>query len=240
MTTQITIGLAFLAGLASFLSPCVLPLVPIYLAQLVGPSVYQASNSERTLSARIITFCHALLFVGGFTLAFIALGATASTLGYFLKTNIEIFRQAGGMILIAMGLYMIGILRIPFLDRQKRFHFQPERPGYPASLLFGVIFGIAWTPCFGPILASILALAARSATLQQGVWLLLVYSLGLGVPFLLLGLGFNQLSQVLKWLKPHLRKIEVVTGILMVVVGIIIFLNLLLYFNQFLNFGITI
>lgn len=240
MNTQITIGLAFLAGLASFLSPCVLPLVPIYLAQLVGPSVYQASNTNKTLSTRIITFCHAALFVGGFTLAFIALGATASTLGYFLKTNIALFRQAGGIILIAMGLFMIGILRIPFLDRQKRFDFQPERPSYPASLLFGVIFGIAWTPCFGPILASILALAARSATLQQGVWLLLVYSLGLGVPFLLLGLGFNQLSQLLKWLKPHLRKIEVVTGILMVVVGIIIFLNLLLYFNQFLNFGITI
>jgi cytochrome c-type biogenesis protein len=202
--------------------------------------VYQATNTEKTLLARVVTFCHAALFVGGFTLAFITLGATASTLGYFLRTNISIFRQAGGIILVVMGLYMIGLLRIPLLDRQKRFDFRPERPSYPASLLFGVIFGIAWTPCFGPILASILALAARSATLQQGVWLLLVYSLGLGVPFLLLGLGFNQLSQVLKWLKPHLRKIEVATGVLMIVVGVIIFLNLLLYFNQFLNFDITI
>ena len=232
MSTQITIGLAFLAGLASFLSPCILPLVPIYLAQLVGPSVYQATSTERTTSTRLITFLHAATFVVGFSLAFIALGATASTLGYFLRANIVLLRQGGGIILIIMGLYMTGIVRIPLLDRQKRFTFQPERPSYPASLLFGIIFGIAWTPCIGPILSSILYLAARSATLQQGVWLLLVYSLGLGVPFLLLGLGFNQFSQALKWLKPHLRKIEVGTGIFMIGVGVIIFFNLLLYFNQ--------
>jgi cytochrome c-type biogenesis protein len=181
---------------------------------------------------RISTFCHATLFVAGFTLAFIALGATASTLGYFLRANIGILRQAGGIFLILMGLSMTGILRIPFLDRQRRFAFQPERPSYPASLLFGIIFGIAWTPCFGPILSSILYLAARSATLQQGVWLLFVYSLGLGVPFLLLGLGFNQLSRALKWLKPHLGKIEVGTGVLMIGLGIVIFFNLLLYLFQ--------
>lgn len=230
MSTQITIGIAFLAGLASFLSPCVLPLVPIYLAQLVGPSVYQATNTDRTLSTRVITFCHAALFVGGFTLAFIALGATASTLGSLLRANIGILRQAGGIILIVMGLSMTGILRIPFLERQRRFVFQPDRPSYPASLLFGIIFGIAWTPCSGPILGSILTLAAGSATLQQGVWLLLVYSLGLGVPFLLLGLGFNQLSVALKWLKPHLGKIEVGTGALMIGLGIVIFFNLFTYF----------
>jgi cytochrome c-type biogenesis protein len=229
MSTQTTIGIAFLAGLASFLSPCVLPLVPIYLAQLVGPSVYQATNTDKTLSARIITFCHAALFVAGFTLAFIALGATASTLGYFLKANIGVLRQAGGIILVVMGLSMTGILRIPFLERQRRLAFHPERPSYPASLLFGVIFGIAWTPCFGPILGSILSLAAASATLQQGVWLLFAYSLGLGVPFLLLGLGFNQLSRALKWLKPHLGKIEVGTGVLMIGLGIVIFFNLLPY-----------
>jgi len=235
MNTQITVGLAFLAGLASFLSPCVLPLVPIYLAQLVGPGVHQATSTNRTTSTRLITFLHAATFVGGFTLAFIALGATASSLGYFLKANIGILRQAGGIILIIMGMHVTGLLRIPLLSRQKRFAFQTERPSYPASLLFGIIFGIAWTPCFGPILSAILYLAARSATLQQGVWLLFVYSLGLGIPFLLLGLGFNQFSLALKWLKPHLRKIEVGTGVLMIGVGVVIFFNLLLYFNQFFN-----
>lgn len=240
MSTQITIGLAFLAGLASFLSPCVLPLVPIYLAQLVGQSVYQATSTERTASTRLITFLHAATFVTGFSLAFIALGATASTLGYFLRANLGILRQAGGLLLIVIGLHVAGILRIPFLYQQKRFAFQAERPSYPASLLFGIIFGIAWTPCIGPILSAILYLAARSATLQQGVWLLSVYSLGLGMPFLLLGLGINQLSLVLKWLKPHLGKIEVGTGILMIGVGVVIFFNLLLYFNQFLNFGLSL
>jgi cytochrome c-type biogenesis protein len=234
MTTQISIGLAFLAGLASFISPCVLPLVPIYLAQLVGPSVYQATSTERTASTRLITFLHAAAFVGGFTLAFIALGATASALGYFLRANVGILRQAGGIILIVMGLHVTGIVRIPFLYRQRRFAFQPERPSYPSSLLIGIIFGIAWTPCIGPILSAILYLAARSATLQQGVWLLLAYSLGLGVPFLMLGLSFNQLSRVLKGLKPHLGKIEVGTGVFMIGVGVVIFFNLLPYFNQFL------
>jgi len=240
MSTQITLSLAFLAGLASFLSPCVLPLVPIYLAQLVGPSVYQAASTDRTASTRLITFLHAATFVTGFSLAFIALGATASTLGYFLRANIGILRQAGGIILILMGLHVAGIVRIPLLSAQKRFTFQPERPSYPASLLFGIIFGIAWTPCIGPILSAILYLAARSATLQQGVWLLLAYSLGLGVPFLLLGLGFNQLSRALKGLKPHLGKIEVATGVFMIGVGVIIFFNLLLYLNQFWNFGISL
>lgn len=240
MSTQISIGLAFLAGLVSFLSPCVLPLVPIYLAQLVGPSVYQASSTDRTTSTRLITFLHAATFVGGFSLAFIALGATASTLGYFLRANIGIIRQAGGIILILMGLHVAGIVRIPILYQQKRFTFQPERPSYPASLLFGIIFGIAWTPCIGPILSAILYLAARSATLQQGVWLLLAYSIGLGVPFLLLGLGFNQFSRALKGLKPHLEKIEVATGVLMIGVGVVIFFNLLLYLNQLLNFGISL
>ena len=236
MSTQISIGLAFLAGLASFLSPCILPLVPIYLAQLVGPSVYQAISTDRMTSTRLITFLHAATFVTGFSLAFIALGATASTLGYFLRANIGILRQGGGIILILMGLHVAGIVRIPFLSRQKRFAFQRERPSYPASFLFGIIFGLAWTPCIGPILSAILYLAARSATLQQGVWLLLAYSLGLGVPFLLLGLGFNQFSRALKGLKPHLGKIEVGTGVFMIGVGVVIFFNLLLYLNQFLNF----
>jgi cytochrome c-type biogenesis protein len=240
MNTQVTIGIAFLAGLASFLSPCILPLVPIYLAQLVGPSVYQAISTDRTGLTRLITFLHAATFVIGFALAFTALGAVASTLGYFLSINKGILRQGGGIILMLMGLHVAGIVPIPFLSRQKRFAFQPEQPGYPASFLFGIIFGIAWTPCISPILSAILSLAAASATLQQGVWLLLAYSLGLGVPFLLLGLGFNQFSRALKGLKPHLGKIEVGTGVFMIGVGVVIYFNLLLYLNQFLNFGTSL
>lgn len=243
--SQISLGIAFIAGLASFLSPCVLPLVPIYLAQLVGQSVFQAVDSRResvphTAPTRLTTFLHAAIFVFGFTLSFVALGATASTLGSFLRLHLVILRQVGGIIMIIIGLHLTGLLKLPFLYQQKRFTFTPTRAGYPASFLIGIIFAIAWTPCIGPILTSILILAADAPTLQQGVWLLLAYSLGLGVPFLLLGLGLNQISRLLKWLKPHLGKIEIATGVLMMVVGGMIFFNMLTYLNQYFNFGLAI
>ncbi|GHO86205.1 cytochrome c biogenesis CcdA family protein [Dictyobacter formicarum] len=237
--TQISLGIAFIAGLASFLSPCVLPLVPIYLAQLVGPSVYQASNTQQTISTRLATFLHAATFVLGFTIAFVALGATASTLGSFLRDHLTILRQAGGIIMVLFGLHLTGLLNIPFLNQQKRITFIPEHPGYPASLLMGLVFGIAWTPCITPILAGILILAANTTTLQHGVGLLLIYSLGLGVPFLLLGLGVNQMSRALKWFKPHLSKIEIGTGILMMIVGCMIFFNVLTYINSLFNTGVN-
>lgn len=241
-----TLGVAFLAGLASFLSPCVLPLVPIYLAQLVGQSVYQSTAVASTAGevinypARLNTFLHALLFVLGFTLSFVALGATASTLGGFLKVHQFLLRQIGGVVLVLIGLHLIGLLKLPFLYRQKRFEFRPERPGYLASFLIGVIFAIGWTPCIGLILGPILLLAANTETLRQGVALLLAYSLGLGIPFLLLGLGLDRLSRLLRWLKPHTGKIEIGTGVIMIVMGVLIYFNLLLYLNQFFNVGITV
>lgn len=238
--SQIGFGVAFLAGLASFLSPCVLPLVPIYLAQLVGHSVYQSADGQQGQKARLGTFLHALLFVLGFTLAFVALGATASTLGSFLQSYHVLLRQVGGSILVIFGLHLTGILKLPIFYWQKRFEYRPSRSSYPASLLIGLIFAIGWTPCVGLILGPILGLAASAATLGQGVVLLLFYSLGLGVPFLLLGLGVNQLGRVLKWLKPHVGKIEAGTGVVMIAAGLVIFFNLLPYFNRFFNLGINV
>src|SRR5216684_8891044 len=156
--SQIGYGVAFIAGLASFLSPCVLPLVPIYLAQLVGHSVYQsADEGQQGQKARLDTFLHALLFVLGFTLAFVALGATASTLGSFLQSYHVLLRQVGGIILVIFGLHLMGILKLPIFYWQKRFEFRPSRSSYPASLLIGLIFAIGWTPCVGLILCSIRA-----------------------------------------------------------------------------------
>src|SRR6266571_4990439 len=234
-SSQISFGVAFLAGLVSFLSPCMLPLVPIFLAQLVGQSTYQSSGEQSNQPARFLTFLHALVFVLGFTLAFVALGATASTLGSFLRAYQFQLRQIGGIILIIIGLHMVGILKLPFLYRQKRFEFHPTRPSYPASLLVGIIFGIGWTPCVGLILGAILGMAASASTLTQGVLLLLVYSLGLGIPFLLLGLGLDQVSKVLKWLRPYLGKIEIGTGVVIILAGVMIYFNLLLYLNQYFN-----
>jgi cytochrome c-type biogenesis protein len=239
-SSQIGYGVAFIGGLASFLSPCVLPLVPIYLAQLVGHSVYQSVDGRQEHSFRMDTFLHALMFVLGFTLAFVALGATASTLGSFLRSYQILLREVGGIILVIFGLHLTGILKLPIFYWQKRFDFRPSRPSYPASLLIGLIFAIGWTPCVGLILGPILGLAASTPTLGQGVVLLLFYSLGLGVPFLLLGLGVNQLGRVLTWLKPHVGKIEVGTGVVMIAAGLVIFFNLLPYFDRFFNFGINV
>src|SRR5579875_2635484 len=231
--SQLSITIAFVAGLASFLSPCVLPLVPIYLAQLVGQGVYQSTNTQEGIAARIMTFLHAVTFVAGFTLAFVALGATASTLGSFLSTHLVILREIGGVLLVVLGLHVAGILKLPLLYQQKRIEFHPARPGYPASFLLGVVFAIAWSPCIGPILGSILVMAASAATLRRGVGLLLASSLGRGFPFLILGRGRDLFSPALKGPKPYLGKIEVVIGILLIGVGVVVFFNLLGYLNQY-------
>jgi len=231
--SQVSFGLAFLAGLASFLSPCMLPLVPLYLSQLVGQSVSQSAGAQESRPARFITFLHAVMFVLGFTLAFVALGATASTLGSFLRAYQFQLRQIGGIVLVLIGLHLMGLLKLPFLYWQKRLTFRPTRPSYPTSLLIGVIFAIGWTPCISLVLGSVLGLAATAATLRQGVLLLLFYSLGMGLPFLLLGLGLNQASRVLKWLKPHLGKIEVAAGLVIILVGVMIYFNWLVYLNRY-------
>jgi cytochrome c-type biogenesis protein len=243
ISSQVSISVAFLAGLASFLSPCVLPLVPIYLAQLVGQSIYQSSDTlgnEIERPARLNTFLHALVFVAGFTVAFVSLGATASALGAFLKIHQFLLRQVGGVLMVIIGLHLTGIFKLPFLYRTKRFQYRPNRPGYPASFLIGLIFAIGWTPCVGLILGPILVLASNAGTLREGVMLLLIYSLGLGIPFLLLGLGLDRLSKLLKWLKPHTWKIEIGTGIIMIALGVMIYFNLLLTLNRFFNWGISV
>jgi len=139
-----------------------------------------------------------------------------------------------------IGLHLTGLFKLPFLYREKRFQYRPNHPGYPASFLIGVVFAIGWTPCVGLILGPILVLASNAGTLREGVMLLLVYSLGLGIPFLLLGLGLDRLSRLLKWLKPHTWKIEIGTGIIMIVLGVMIYFNLLLSLNRFFNWGINV
>lgn len=232
-SSQLSLGLAFLAGLVSFLSPCMLPLVPIYLAQLVGQSVSQAEKGSAGWVVRLHTFVHASLFVLGFTLAFVALGATASELGSLLRPYQFQLRQIGGVVLVVIGLHLTGILTIPLFYRQKRLTLQPTRSSYPLSLLIGIIFAIGWTPCISLVLGSVLGLAASAATLQQGVFFLLAYSLGMGLPFLLLGLGVNQVSRFLKRLSPHLGKIQIATGVVMILVGIMIFFNWLVFLNHY-------
>jgi cytochrome c-type biogenesis protein len=223
---------AFLAGLLSFFSPCVLPLTPIYVAQLVGPSVWRNERIDSPSSGlRRETLLHATAFVGGFTLVFIALGATASALGAFLAGHAELLRQIGGALLVVFGLYVASVLPIPLLNRERRFSLRFGQASYPASFAVGMAFGLGWTPCVGPILAGILLFAAQAATLQYGVLLLAVYSLGLGIPFLALGIGLETIAPRLKRLSPYLPLIERGTGVLLILLGVVIFFNWLLYLN---------
>jgi cytochrome c-type biogenesis protein len=180
---------------------------------------------------RRATVLHAAAFVAGFSLTFIALGATASVLGAFLSGHAVLLRQIGGLVLVALGLHVAGVLRLSFLDRERRFSLAGGRRSYPFSFVVGLIFGLGWTPCVGPILAGILVLAAQAGTLNSGVLLLAIYSLGLGVPFLALGLAFDRLAPALKRLTPHLRTIEMGTGALLVLMGIVIFFNWLIYLS---------
>jgi cytochrome c-type biogenesis protein len=231
-TTSINVGLAFLAGLVSFLSPCMLPLVPIYLAQLVGRNISTTTQAQGG-SQRLVTFLHALMFVSGFTLVFVTLGATASALGSVLSAYQFQLRQVGGVLLIIIGLHMTGVLTLPFFFWQKRWTFQPRQPRYLASLLIGSIFAVGWTPCISVYLGTILGLAATATTLKQGVLLLLFYALGMGLPFLLLGLGLEQANRILRWLKPYTHAIEVTAGLIMILTGVMIFFNWLVILNQF-------
>jgi cytochrome c-type biogenesis protein len=232
-SASVTLLGAFVAGLLSFVSPCVLPLTPVYLAQLVGPTIWEGAtlpSAERTRQ-RVATLLHAAAFVAGFTVTFIALGATASVLGSYLANQQEALRRLGGVVLVLFGLHVAGLLRIPWLDRQKRLDMRVGRASYPASFLVGLIFALGWTPCVGPILAGILLLAAQSQTLASGVGLLAIYSLGLGVPFLALGVAFDRFAPALKRLTPYLRLIEGVTGALLALMGVVIFFNWLLIIN---------
>lgn len=231
--TTIPLLAAFVAGLLSFVSPCVLPLTPVYIARLVGPSVWtsqQVGAVERAALRRVTTM-HAVAFVAGFTVTFVALGATASELGSFLSGHQLALREVGGALLVLLGAHVAGLIRIPGLSYERRAALKASETSYPASFLIGLIFALGWTPCVGPILAGILLLAAQAGALSNGVLLLAVYSLGLGLPFLALGVAFDRLTPLLKRLTPRLRQIELVSGGLLAVMGVVIFFNWLFILN---------
>ncbi len=231
--TSIPLLAAFFAGLLSFVSPCVLPLTPVYIARLVGPSVWTAQqvDARERAALRRVTTLHAVAFVAGFTVTFVALGATASELGSFLSGHQLALREVGGVLLVLMGAHVAGLIRIPGLSYERRAALKARETSYPASFLIGLIFALGWSPCVGPILAGILLLAAQAGALGNGVLLLAVYSLGLGIPFLALGVAFDRLTPLLKRLTPHMRLIELVSGGMLMVMGAVIFFNWLFVLN---------
>ncbi len=222
MAADITyLGAAF-AGVISFLSPCVLPLVPPYLAFIGGKTFEQLSRDEEVDSKayRHVLFS-ALFFVLGFTTVFVALGATASSIGQFIGSNLEILAKIGGVIIIIFGLHFLGVFRIGLFYKEARFHLDSKPAGFLGAYIIGLAFAFGWTPCIGPVLAVILALAAASDTLFDGVLLLFIYSLGLGIPFILAALAIRPFMGFLKGSRKYLGYIEKVMGGFLILTGVL-------------------
>jgi cytochrome c-type biogenesis protein len=214
---------ALAAGMISFASPCVLPLVPAYLGFITGRSADELQNAQG--KARITIATQGLAFVLGLAVIFSLLGASASVLGQTLLQNQERLYQIGGILVVIFGLQMLGITRIPLLARTMRVaEVTPNvQRSHIGAFVMGLAFGAGWTPCVGPFLAGLLGLASQQETVVAGVLLLLVYALGLGVPFLLAGLAVNRSLNVMRGIRPHMLTIERVSGALLIGMGILLF-----------------
>ena len=220
--SAVSFGVAFVAGLVSFLSPCVLPLVPSYVTFVTGMTLDELTVGRHG-AARRQAALHASFFVLGFSLVFVALGATATALGVTLRHALPLLQQVGGVVVAFFGLWMLGVLRLPALMRERRLHLASKPAGMAGSLFVGVAFGAGWTPCVGPVLASILLYAGLSATMGRGMLLLATYALGLGLPFWLAAVGLNWYLAGARRLARWLRPIELVSGAVLVVVGVLLF-----------------
>jgi cytochrome c-type biogenesis protein len=221
MAVDVTHGGAALAGLVSFLSPCVLPLVPPYLCYMAGVSLDQLTGRAEEGVARRTVMFSALAFVLGFSTVFVALGATASAAGQLVRDHLALLSVIGGIVIIVMGLHFLGVFRIALLHREARFQVRDAPAGPIGSYLMGLAFAFGWTPCIGPVLGTILALAGAEKTVTQGAGLLAAYSLGLGIPFLIAGLFATPFMHFLARFRTHLGTVEKVMGGLLVVTGIL-------------------
>lgn len=229
----VSLGVAFVAGLVSFLSPCVFPIVPSYVGFVTGLTLDELRHADRGYARRQAAV-HAALFVLGFSLVFLALGASATALGAVLRRSLPLLQQLGGVVIVVFGLYMLGLLKIPALMRERRVQLGSKPAGKVGSVVVGVAFGAGWTPCVGPVLASVLLYASFEETLLQGMVLLGAYALGLGIPFFLSAVALNWFlagsAKVRRWLTP----LERTAGAVLVVVGVLLFTGQFAVISSFL------
>ncbi|HXZ38898.1 MAG TPA: cytochrome c biogenesis protein CcdA [Thermodesulfobacteriota bacterium] len=232
---DLSLYIAFGAGLLSFLSPCVLPLVPSYLAFITGLSFEELTQEENKGRRRRTIFLHSLMFGLGFSTLFTALGASATYLGQFLSAHRDTIRVAGGILIILFGLFISGVFSFNFLQREKKLHLQSKPLGFLGSFLVGLTFAAGWTPCVGPILSSILLFASTQQEIWSGILLLLAYSLGLGVPFLICSLALNTFLNTFRKTARHMGVITKVGGALLILVGIILLTDSFSYLSELFN-----
>ncbi|MGC8595483.1 MAG: cytochrome c biogenesis CcdA family protein [Candidatus Kryptoniota bacterium] len=220
---NVTVLTAFVFGVLSFVSPCVLPIVPGYLSFISGYSFDEMLNSSRSELFKKVTL-NSLLFVIGFSVVFVALGASATAIGKFLQEKFDLFAKIAGIVIILFGIHMTGIFKIKFLNYEKKFHSE-KKIGPFGSFVAGLAFAFGWTPCIGPVLAGILAIASQQDTVMKGIILLSVYSIGLGIPFLITSVSVNAFLSFFKKFSKYVRWVEIVGGILLIIVGVLIMTN---------------
>lgn len=229
--TDITYLIAFTAGVLSFASPCVLPLIPSYLTYITGLSFSQLEEAHPNAKIRLTVLFHSLCFILGFSVVFVALGAIAgiasSRFQLHLREGLEWIEKFGGLLIFLFGIHMTGLFHFGVLLGEKRVQLHTKPRGFIGTFIVGVAFAAGWTPCIGPILASILMVAATSGQVGEGVALLSVYSLGLGLPFLISGLLFHQFLTAFKRFRKYIRLIEIGTGVMLMAVGIMLMFNLM-------------
>lgn len=233
--TNISLVAAFSAGLLSFVSPCVLPLVPSYISYITGLSIEQLTDATVRSKFKKSIIVNALLFIAGFTAVFVSFGASASFIGQALITYQDHIRRIGGILIIVFGLYLLGVLNISFLKMEHRFQFRSRPVGYVGSFLIGVAFAAGWTPCVGPVLGTILLYASTTDSMMNGVLLLTSYSLGLGLPLFLTALGVDRFLAYFKRARLYLWGVSTVSGVLLIIVGIMIYANTLTMITSFLE-----
>jgi cytochrome c-type biogenesis protein len=222
---ELNLLVAVAAGLLSFLSPCVLPLFPSYLSFVAGVSFEELQGSVANPRTRRAILVNSLLFICGFSLVFIALGAGATLLGQALFAYQEIIQRVGGLLVVVLGLYVAGWLRIPFLMREWRVELANRPAGYVGAFLVGITFAAGWTPCIGPILGSILTLASVSQTASTGILMLVAYSVGLAIPFLVSALAVERFLVFFDRFKRYLPVVTRISGIILIVLGLLLFFN---------------
>ncbi len=222
MGLDVSIWAAFAAGVLSFLSPCVLPLVPPYLCYLAGVNLEELTEAEgaEARNAWRKALLAAFIFVLGFSTVFVAMGAGASAIGQLLREYLDILAKIAGVVIIIMGLHFMGLFKIRFLLMEKRYQTDAKPATFIGAYVIGLAFALGWTPCIGPVLASILAIAASEESVSRGAFLLAVYSAGLGVPFLLAAFAINGFLSFMKRFRRHMRTVEIVMGLFLVITGI--------------------
>jgi len=232
--TDISIVAAFTGGIISFFSPCVLPLLPVYISFMSSISLEEL-HSNAAIAVRTKVLVNSIFFILGFSFVFVLLGASATYLGQLLLTKLILIQKIAGIVIIIFGLHLIGLFRIKFLLYEKRLHKEYKKMGMVTVFLLGVSFAFGWTPCVGPILAGILGIAATKENVSQGIFLLSVYSLGLGLPFFLTALATDRFLGYFNRLKKHLRIVEILSGLFLITIGIMIFFDFFTLISSFIN-----